>query len=83
MSSAVAGRVRGAVIELDRALPALEGRRVRVLVEPEDDAVLEALASAPIDDLPATPQEQSRLAAESSPAPSPSAAVRARVLGRT
>ena len=82
MGSAVAGRVRGAVIELDRALPALDGKRVRVVIEPEDDPVLAALANAPVDDVPATAQEKARLAAESS-AQSSSADVRARILDRT
>lgn len=38
MTAAVAGVVHGNVIELDEPVPGLEGRRVRVLVEPVDEA---------------------------------------------
>ena len=38
MAAAVSGVVHGNVIELDEAVPGLEGRRVRVVVEPVDDA---------------------------------------------
>ncbi len=38
MTAAVAGVVHGNVIELDEPVPGLEGRRVRVVVEPVDEA---------------------------------------------
>jgi hypothetical protein len=38
MAAAVAGVVHGNVIELDEPVPGLEGRRVRVVVEPVEDA---------------------------------------------
>jgi len=38
MAAAVSGVVHGNVIELDEAVPGLEGRRVRVVVEPVDEA---------------------------------------------
>ena len=37
MSAAVAGVVHGNVIELDEPVPGLEGRRVRVVVEPVNE----------------------------------------------
>ncbi len=37
MAAALTGRVRGNVITLDEPLPPLEGRRVRVSVEPLSD----------------------------------------------
>lgn len=37
MTAAVAGVVHGKVIELDEPVPGLEGRRVRVVVEPVDE----------------------------------------------
>ncbi len=37
MVAAISGVVHGKVIELDEAVPALEGRRVRVVVEPFDE----------------------------------------------
>lgn len=37
MSVAVSGRVRGNTITLDHNLAELEGKRVRVVVEPADD----------------------------------------------
>jgi hypothetical protein len=35
-SAAATGTLHGKVIDLDDALPALDGKRVRVLVEPEE-----------------------------------------------
>src|SRR5262245_54116772 len=37
MAAAVAGVVHGKLIELDEPVPGLEGRRVRVVVEPVDE----------------------------------------------
>ncbi len=58
MSSSIAGRVHGATIELDAPLPSLEGQRVRVVVEPMDDPVEEAIRNAPLDDFPLTDEER-------------------------
>jgi hypothetical protein len=40
MSVPLRGRVRGASIELDAALPQLDGQRVLVVVEPLDEEIL-------------------------------------------
>ena len=37
MVAAISGVVHGKVIELDEVMPGLEGRRVRVVVEPLDE----------------------------------------------
>jgi len=37
MAAAISGVVHGKVIELDEVMPGLEGRRVRVVVEPLDE----------------------------------------------
>lgn len=42
MAAAVTGIVHGKVIELDEAVPGLEGRRVRVVVQAEEPASLDA-----------------------------------------
>lgn len=41
MAAAVAGVVHGKLIELDEPVPGLEGRRVRVVVEPVDEATVD------------------------------------------
>jgi hypothetical protein len=38
MSAAISGVVHGRMIELDEPVPDLEGRRVRIVVELEDEA---------------------------------------------
>jgi hypothetical protein len=38
MGAAISGIVHGKVIELDELVPALDGRRVRVVVEPMDES---------------------------------------------
>ena len=42
MSAALTGRIHGSVIELDAPVPALEGQRVRVVVEPVDEPAIGA-----------------------------------------
>jgi hypothetical protein len=42
MSAAISGVVHGTVIELDEPVPGLEGRHVRVVVEPLDEAPADA-----------------------------------------
>ena len=54
------------MIELDAVPLALEGKRVRVVIEPVEDVaddVTRALATAPVDDEPATDEEQRRITA--------------------
>ena len=41
MSAAVSGVIHGKVIELDEPVPDLEGRRVRVVVEPVEEGAID------------------------------------------
>lgn len=41
MSAAVSGVIHGKVIELDEPVPDLEGRRVRVVVEPVEEGTID------------------------------------------
>ncbi len=62
MSSSIVGRVHGTTIELEAPLPALEGQRVRVVVEPVEDPVDDAIRNAPLDDFPLTDEERAAVA---------------------
>lgn len=60
--SSIIGTVRGSTIELEGPLPALDGKRVRVVVEEDDDPVERAIREAPLDDLPTTDAERAAIA---------------------
>lgn len=56
------GRIHGNTIELDAALPELDGKRVRVMVEAIDDGSFDELVNnAPADDRPLDDEERAAI----------------------
>lgn len=57
----LSGWVVGDTIKLDDALPALEGKRVNLIVEEDEDPVARAVREAPLDDREVTEEERAAI----------------------